>query len=252
MKIVATIEARMGSTRLPGKVLQDLGGLPSLECQIKRLQKSKLINEIVLATTYKVQDAPLVSFAKNLKIPYFCGDENDILGRILGAAKSVGGELQVQITGDCPLIDAQIVDQVIEKYLAAKGGWDFVSNEIERSYPIGLDCRVFSVALLEKVDKLCQDPMHRVHGSTYIYAGPGKDKYKSSNIHAPPELFFPTWRWTLDTPEDLKFFQTLFQQFGKERMLSLSGIELATWLQKHPEVVAINNSVRQKTIEEGG
>lgn len=250
MNIVATIEARMGSSRLPNKVLMDLGGMRSLECQIKRLSRSKLINKIVLATTDKKEDDPLEAFAKEMQIPCFRGSEEDILARILGASESQNGELQVQITGDCPFIDPTVVDQVIQVYLDDQENYDFVSNEIERSYPIGLDCRVFPVKVLKEVDEVCKDPVHRIHGSTYIYMGPGKTKYRSKNIFAPENLRHPDWRWTLDTPEDLKFFQTIFKYFGEE-IVSLDSAELADWLRKNPQVLEINSNVRQKSIEEG-
>ncbi|MDH5523674.1 MAG: glycosyltransferase family protein [Desulfobulbaceae bacterium] len=250
MKIIATIEARMGSTRLPGKVLTDIGGMRSLECQISRLWRSTLIDEIVLATTVNQLDDTLVDFANEVGVHVYRGSENDVLGRILGAAKSVNGELQVQTTGDCPFIDPEIVDQVIQCYLDAHGKYDFVSNEMERTYPIGLDCRVFPVSVLEQVDRVCGDSIHRVHGSTYIYMGPGKEQYQCHNLLAPPNLLHPDWRWTLDTPEDLLFLQKVAAHF-RERITEFAADELAQWLQKHPEVVAINSEVNQKSIEEG-
>ncbi len=250
MKIVATIEARMGSTRLPGKVLTDIGGMRSLECQLSRLRRSKLIDEIVLATTVNQLDDTLVSFANEAGVQVHRGSENDVLGRILGAAKSVGGELQVQTTGDCPLIAPEIVDQVIQAYLDADEQYDFVSNEMERSYPIGLDCRVFPVSVLEEVDRVCGDSIHRIHGSTYIYIGPGKERYQCHNLSAPANLFHPDWRWTLDTSEDLMFLRKIAEHFG-ERITKVAADELAAWLEKHPEVVAINSSINQKSIEDG-
>ena len=250
MKTVATIEARMTSTRLPGKVLMDIGGIRSLECQIKRLGRSKHIDEIVLATTTNESDDELVSFADEMGISVYRGDENDVLARILGAVQSVNGDLQVQITGDCPFIDPVIVDQVIEAYLDFDGEIDFVSNEIIRSFPIGLDCRVFSVDVLAEVDKLCTDPMHRVHGSTYIYVGEGKEKYKSLNLSAPDELNHPEWRWTLDTKEDLEFLRAITDSIGAE-ITTISANDLTSWLLEHPEIISINSKVRQKRIEEG-
>jgi len=250
MKIVATIEARMTSTRLPGKVLKDIGGISSLECQVKRLQHSKLIDEIVIATTLNESDEKLVDFANKNGVSVFRGSEEDVLSRILGAAKSVNGDLQVQITGDCPLIDAQIVDQVISKYLDADGKYDFVSNEIIRSYPIGLDCRVFPVNVLAEVDELCDDLVHRTHASTYIYVGEGKEKYKCLNLPAPDGLNYPGWRWTLDTKEDLEFLRAIADGIEDE-ITTISAIDLTSWLLEHPEIIKINSEVRQKRIEEG-
>ena len=248
-KITATIEARMNSTRLPGKVLEDIGGFQSLECQVKRIKRSKYINTIVLATTVNEVDDSLEEFGYENKIQVFRGSEEDVLGRILNAVKSVNGDLQIQITGDCPLIDPQIIDQIIESFIEGTS-FDFISNEIERSYPIGLDCRVFPVAVLSQVDELCKDPIHRSHGTTYIYKGEGRKIFKSKNIFAPKELYNPEWRWTLDTKEDLSFLRTVVSHF-KERIIEASTEEITNFLKMHPEIGEINQEVKQKDWKEG-
>lgn len=240
----------MNSTRLPGKVLLAIGAWRSLELQLARLKRAQNIDEIVLATTTNASDDVLAAFAQEQSIACFRGSEEDVLGRILGAAQSVGGELQVQITGDCPLIAPELVDQVIDRYRRAAPPADFVSNEIERTFPIGLDCRVFPVAVLNEVASLCDDPTHRVHGSTYIYAGPGRGRYRCLNVSATGSLRHPGWRWTLDTPEDLMFMRRIAEVFGG-RLVDLSAQELATWLSDHPDVLAINAAVRQKAIQDG-
>jgi len=250
MKIVATIEARMNSSRLPGKVLMDIGGIKSLECQIQRMQKSKYIDEIVLATTINTSDDNLVEFAKKNNISIYRGSENDVMKRILGAAQFFNADLQVQTTGDCPLIDPKIIDQVIKVFLNGDGCYDFVSNEIERSYPIGLDCRVFPVEILASAEKICKDPVHRMHGSTFIYMGEGKEVYVSKNVLAPKKLRHPGFRWTLDEKKDLKFIRKVIQHFNG-RVTEFSATELIDWLKHHPEIVDINASVMQKNIEEG-
>ncbi len=249
MKTVATIEARMGSTRLPGKVLMDIGGVRSLECQVRRLQRCEQIDDIVIATTTDSNDEPIVSFAEELGVNVFRGSENDVMSRILAAAKSVNAELQVQTTGDCPIIDPHIVDQVVSVFKQANGCYDFVSNEIERSYPIGLDCRVFPVAVLEEAASLCQDETHRIHGSTYIYRGPESDRFRVKNVFAPGDLNKPTLRWTLDEPADLDFLRAVMKHFGN-RYDCFTALELMQWLEKNPELNAINANVRQKTLSE--
>lgn len=240
----------MNSTRLPGKVLREIGAWPSLELQLKRLKRSQNIDSIVVATTTNVSDDVIEAFAKNHGVSCFRGSEEDVLGRILGAAQSSGGELLVQITGDCPLIAPEVVDQVIDCYRQAAPSVDFVSNAIARTFPIGLDCRVFPVAILSEVDRVCDDPIHRVHGSTYIYAGPGSQHYRCLNVSATGNLRHPNWRWTLDTPEDLRFMCHIAEVFG-EQLVELSAEVLATWLLDHPEVLSINSSVRQKAIRDG-
>jgi spore coat polysaccharide biosynthesis protein SpsF len=250
MRIISTIEARMNSERLPGKVLTDIGGFKSLECQILRMKKSLYIDEIVIATTINKSDDVLIEFAKEIGVSVFRGSENDVMMRILEAAQSIDGELQVQTTGDCPFIDAQIIDLVIERFLEGNGKYDFVSNEIIRSYPIGLDCRVFPVNILAKAERLCSDPIHRKHGSTYIYNGEGKNNFVSKNVLAPEVLNHPDLRWTLDEQADLDFIRTVASYF-KERLIDFKAKDLIGWIDKNPEVVLINSTVKQKEIEEG-
>ena len=148
------------------------------------------------------------------------------------------------------MIDPVVVDQVIQHYLDFKYDFDFVSNEIERTFPIGLDCRVFPVNVLEKVDKLCDDPVHRVHGSTYIYLGPGKERFRSKNISAPPGVYSSKWRWTLDTKEDLGFIRKVMKNF-RDSYSEFSSLRLAEWLKHHPAISEINSYVSQKNIEDG-
>jgi spore coat polysaccharide biosynthesis protein SpsF len=250
MKIVATIEARMGSTRLPGKVLANIGRWSSLELQIGRLKRSGRINEIVLATTVNREDDVLEEFAMDHNVSFFRGSEQDILTRILGAASSFNGDLLVQVTGDCPLIDPEIIDDVIYKYLELTPNIDFVSNEINRTYPIGLDCRVLSVDFLRQIDEACDSAIHRSHGTTYVYASPESYRFRCFNIEAKEELRYPNWRWTLDTIDDLLFFRRLYDHFGNE-LMRISAIDLATWLRDKPEVLMLNSSVQQKRIEDG-
>ena len=249
-KIVATIEARMSSTRLPGKVLKKICGMPSLELQIRRMRRSCLIDEIVLATTNKDADDIIADFAEDLGVHVFRGSEEDILSRILGAVQSVEGDLQVQITGDCPLIDPTIIDEIIQTLLDNRYQLDFVSNEIELTYPNGLDCRVFPVSVLAEIDKLCSDPIHRVHGTTFIYIGSAKKSYRIKNVSAPFKLNHPEWRWCLDTQEDLKFLNTVCRHFGN-RKTDFSALELASWLENNPDIIAINSHVRKKELREG-
>ena len=248
-KIVATIEARMNSTRLPGKVLKDIGGMTSLECQIRRLRNSVFIDEIVLATTKNKTDDALEAFGIENEIRVYRGSEEDILSRILGASISANGDLQVQITGDCPFIDPEIIDEILGLFIKGTH-YDFISNEIERSYPIGLDCRVFPVSLLTKVDELCKDPIHRSHGTTYIYLGEGKKIFKYKNISAPKALHNPTWRWTLDTEEDLLFIREVAKHF-RDRVISFSTEELTSFLRKNPEILKINSEIKQKNWQDG-
>ena len=166
MKIVATIEARMTSSRLPGKVLMPIMGKPMLAYLIERLKRSR-VDEIVVATTDRPTDDLIEQLATNLGVGCFRGSEEDVLGRVLLAAKSVGADVIVEITGDCPLIDPDIVDQVLDVYLSQQV--DYASNTLKRTYPRGLDVQVFSTNLLDEVNILTSDPIDHENVSLYIY-----------------------------------------------------------------------------------
>lgn len=246
MKIVSTVEARTASTRLPGKVLKTIVGKPVIELLIERLKRSNYLDEVVLATTINENDNILADLGKKVGIKVFRGSEEDVLGRILGAAKSVGGEVQVQICGDCPLLDPAIIDNLIKIFL--NSDYDFVSNAIKHSYPVGLDCRVFKVLLLEEVDKKTNDSIHRVHGTTYIYETPGR--YKILNVEAPPELNHPEWRWTLDTSEDFEFISKIYENLYYKKP-DFDSYDILDLLRGNPALLEINKSVKQKGIHEG-
>lgn len=248
-KIVATIEARMNSNRLPGKVLMEINGIASLKCQIIRLQQSSLIDEIVIATTTNKKDDLIEEFSNLVGCNVYRGDEEDVMNRILLASESRNADIQVQLTGDCPLVDPMIIDNLLSIFIKDKQ-FDLISNSIERSYPIGLDCRIFYVSSLRKAEQLCDDPIHRVHGSTFLYAEENKDIFSTKNFYAPESLFYPEWRWTLDTLEDFSFLEEIFK-FFKEDIFVVSSQEIADFLNSNPEVLQLNKDVRQKTIEEG-
>ena len=208
IKIVATIEARMTSTRLPGKVLKPILGKPVLELLIERLQLVKNIDEIIVATTINDTDDPIIDLCDQINVKYFRGSEEDVLKRVLDAAKSASADLITEITGDCPLIDPFIVDKCIEVFL--EGDYDYVSNTIERSYPDGLDVQVFPVSVLEEVNSLTKDPVDHEHVSLYIYEHP--ERYRLKNIKANDEMFWPELGITLDTPEDYKLITRIFEE----------------------------------------
>lgn len=140
-KIIATIEARLASTRLPGKVLLPLGGKPVLQFLVERLKRSKFIDEIIIATSSNIENDAIESLTKEIGIYCFRGSEDDVLSRVIGAADSRKADIIVQLTGDCPLMDPELIDECVSKYL--DGGYDYVANELVRTYPIGMDVAVF-------------------------------------------------------------------------------------------------------------
>jgi len=245
-KVVATIEARMTSSRLPGKVLLDLGGMPVLEFMLRRLKVSRYLDDVVIATTVNEQDDEIVSLCEKLNCSYFRGSEEDVLTRVLDAAASVKTDIIVELTGDCPFIDIAIVDEVIELYFS--GDYNYGSNVVERSYPDGFDVEVFSLEDLKKVDKLTQNPIDRVHVSSYFYSNP--DQFKLVNLKAKGDDYWPELGVTLDEESDYEFLKALFSEIN----LPVEEIRLSNVIssvRNKPKLLEINGNVRRKELNEG-
>jgi spore coat polysaccharide biosynthesis protein SpsF (cytidylyltransferase family) len=170
VKITAIIQARMGSTRLPGKVLMDLAGKTVLARVVSRLRRAERVDEIVVATTDSLADDAIVPECHQLKVEYFRGSENDVLDRYYQTARVCAAGAVVRITSDCPVIDPQLVDETI-RLLQQQGG-DYCSNVLPRTYPRGLDTEVFTVAALEQAWREARDPSEREHVTPYFYRHP--------------------------------------------------------------------------------
>jgi spore coat polysaccharide biosynthesis protein SpsF len=207
LKIVAIIEARMGSRRLPGKIMRPILGKPMLELLIERLKRSQRLDEIIVATTENPLDDVVENLTQRLSISCFRGSENDVLDRVLRAARSVNADIIVEITGDCPLIDPNIVDDLIDIYLANK--FDYVSNILQWTFPDGFDTQIFSTAVLEKVEQLTQDPSDREHVSLFIYTHP--EYFTLHNVESPlPEYW--NLKFSVDTLEDFNVISSIFKE----------------------------------------
>lgn len=241
--IVAIIQARMGSTRLPGKVLREIIGKPLLEYQIERLNESKRISKIVIATTSNESDYPIVELGGRLGVTVFRGSEDDVLSRYHGAAKKEDADIIVRLTSDCPVIDPNVVDNVIEYYLAHD--YDYVSNSLKRSYPRGMDTEVFSFDVLEDIKHKVKSQVHREHVTPYIYQNP--DQYTIGHVYNSRDE--SRHRWTVDTLEDFLLIELMIESlypqnknFTLEDMIELNSL--------HPEWAAINGDIEQKKLGE--
>jgi spore coat polysaccharide biosynthesis protein SpsF len=240
-KIVATIEARMSSTRLPGKVLMPLAGKPNLERLIERLRRSAYLDDIVIATTTNPADDAIVSFAEGVGCKVWRGSEENVLERVLEAAQSVGADLIVEITGDCPLVDWRHVDRLIEIY--TDGGYDYVANNMERTFPRGMDVQVFSVQTLSEVNTLTQDPVDQENVSIYIYNHP--ERYRLYNWAAEGRMARKDLRVTLDTREDYQLLNTIFEKLLPANS-DFSAEEVIALFEKEPQLADINAGIKQK------
>jgi spore coat polysaccharide biosynthesis protein SpsF len=241
MKIVATIEARMGSSRLPGKVLLPVNEEPILKHLIKRLRSVESIDEIVLATTTSNSDQEIVSFADKEDISIFRGSEEDVLSRVIGAAELVSGDVIVEITGDCPIIDPQIIEQAIRIY--KYNTCDYVSNAHVRSYPDGMDVQIFSLQVLKKSASMTVDPLDREHVTLHIRNNP--NLFSHLHIVSPPETHWPDLGLTLDESEDFDLLEKIIKYFGDENPL-FSCRDVVSLLKSKPGWIKINNHISRK------
>ena len=242
MKVVAIIQARMGSTRLPGKVLLDLAGQPMLTRVVHRTRRAQMLDEVVVATTVQPADEAIVRLCSRRGWPCFQGSEKDVLDRFYYAATAHRADAVVRITSDCPLIEPEIVDQVVREFLEVQPGVDYACNLLpRRTFPRGLDTEVIRFNVLERVWHEDLNPAWREHVTLYIRRRP--DLFRIHGIVS--EVDYSHMRWTVDNPEDLAFVRRIYNHFGHDRF---SWREVFTVLEEHPEWLEINQYVEQKVI----
>lgn len=236
----------MGASRLPGKPLKEVMGRPLLSYQLERLRASKLANKIIVATTIDPSDHAIEQLCQKEGIACFRGNALDVLDRYYQAAKFYGADVIVRITGDCPLIDPQIVDQVIKYYLDSLPQYDYVSNSLERTYPRGLDTEVFSFELLEQAAKQAKNQEEREHVTPYFYQHP--ERFSLGSVKQGIDLSFH--RWTVDTPEDLRLIsQILMELYPQKSAFDTQDILKA--FENHPDWIKINAHIVQKNLKNG-
>jgi spore coat polysaccharide biosynthesis protein SpsF len=229
--VVASIEARMTSTRLPGKVLMPCLGRPMLELMVERIRRSRHIDAIVVATTVNATDDPIVELAQRLGIGFFRGSEFDVVGRVTSAMQTAEADVIVQLTADCPLIDPEIIDQLVRIYAANE--FDHVSNTILRSYPDGLDVQVSALPILEQCYALCENDEDREH--LFYTIRKHQEQIKTFQVLAPPELCWPHWRWTLDTQADYQLICRIYEHLYAKNP-AFASAEIAAFMLANPDL----------------
>ncbi|MDD3068190.1 MAG: glycosyltransferase family protein [Acholeplasmataceae bacterium] len=233
MKTLAIIQARMGSTRLPNKVLLDLNGKSVLERVIERVQKSDYIDEVIVATTIAKHDLAIVKLCAEKNIRVFCGSEDDVLDRYYQCAKLLSPDYVIRITADCPLIDSEIIDLVISTHL--NSGSDYTSNTLHPTYPDGLDVEIMKFSVLEEAWMKAILASQREHVTQYIIHN---DAYVKSSVVN--DIDYGNERWTLDTENDYRFikcvYDNLYVKNPEFRMKNVLDI-----LNEHPDFRSINN-----------
>ena len=240
MEITAIIQARMGSTRLPGKSMLPLAGIPLIQHVVQRVQAASAIHQTVVATTEAAADDPLAAFLAKIGVPVFRGDENNVLKRYADAARYFGGHAIVRVTGDDPLKDPLVLDQVIARFIDAGGACDYVSNNNPPTFPEGMDVEIFSTEALLAIEQLATTDFEREHVTAYFYRH--SDQFRCLNVANSEDLSHH--RWTLDTREDLDFFQAVLKEFNhSERVPNMQDV--LALLGRKPELTAINAHVRR-------
>lgn len=242
MRIIAIIQARMGSSRLPGKALKELIGEPMLVHIHNRVRQSTLVNDIIIATTESEKDNTIVELCRDRKWLFYQGSENDVLDRYYQTAKVFNADIIVRITSDCPIIDASIIDTILLKYFEPPQFPDYASNVYPvRTFPQGLDTEVFSFQTLERIWKEDNNPVLREHVTQYIIKNP--NKFTITCIMNPTDLSYH--RWTVDTIEDFSLINAIYEHFGHDKFTWTAVLH---FLAQNPQLSEINKHILQRVI----
>jgi spore coat polysaccharide biosynthesis protein SpsF len=273
-KIVAIIQGRMSSSRLPGKILADIAGQPMLSRVYVRTARAKTLNEVIFATTTDPSDDPVAEYCDFAGIPFTRGSLYDVLDRYYQAAKSAKADIVVRITADCPVIDPELIDNVVNTVISGQlsvtsnqssvnSGFDFACNRLPppfgRTYPIGLDVEACTFKVLKKAWKEAKEPQHREHVMPFFYEGVQlntDNRLLSTGIS--PRGFniallhhttdFGDYRWTVDTPEDLTFMREVYARFdGRD---DFTWKEVLDLVHDEPKLMEINAGVQHKTLKD--
>lgn len=247
MGVLCIIQARLGSTRLPGKVLKELSGKSVLEHVIYRVSKSNLIDQIIVATTTNKEDDKIVDECFKIGVNYYRGDENNVLSRYYETAFDKGYETIIRITSDCPLIDPKIIDNMIryfnnenEKYQL-----DYLSNSLKETFPRGFDVEIFTFNSLKKAYENATLEYEKEHVTPYIYLN--QDKFTIKNYYNSNK--YQNYRLTLDTYEDYLVIKNIYDNIYKEDSMFFYE-DIISYLNQYPEIANINQHIKQKKLGE--
>jgi spore coat polysaccharide biosynthesis protein SpsF len=260
-KVVAIIQGRMSSSRLPGKILVDIAGQPMLGRVFLRTARAANVTETIFATTTDPSDDPVAEYCDFSGIPFTRGSLYDVLDRYYQAARQTQADVIVRITADCPVIDPALIDDVVRVLLDDE--YDFVCNRLpppwHRTYPIGLDIEACTFKNLEKAWKKAKEPQQREHAMPYFYEGVELSKvsrqleegvsprgFRVALLHHTSD--FGDYRWTVDTPEDLEFIRQVYSRFdGRD---DFTWKEVLDLVHDEPELMKINAGVRHRTLKD--
>ena len=239
LRVLAVVQARLGSTRLPGKALEKIAHRPMLSHVLDRALAVPGVDLVVLATTVNPEDTKLVELAaSDHKVPSVRGSVADVLDRFHTAWLEHPADSVLRITADCPLLDPTESGRVVQDYLDHRHEVDYVSNVEPPTYPDGLDTEIFSAAALERAWNEARLPSDREHVTTYIRAG---KRFRTRNVRHAENL--STHRWAVDEPRDLEFARAVYDQLAPDGQRIFGMLEVLDLLRNHPELSAINAGI---------
>ena len=268
LRVIAIIQGRMSSSRLPGKILADIAGQPMLQRVFMRTSRAASVTETIFATTTDSSDDPVAEYCEFSGIPFTRGSQFDVLDRYYQTASDTKADVIVRITADCPVIDPTLIDDVVRTVTSGQSSvnsvqFDFACNRLpppyHRTYPIGLDVEACTFNVLEKAWQEAKEPQHREHAMPYLYEGVTLiTENRSLQTGTSPRGFriallnnttdFGDYRWTVDTPEDLEFMRQVYSRFdGRD---DFSWKEMLDLVHDEPELMKINADVKHKTLKD--
>lgn len=264
LRVVAIVQARMGASRLPGKVLADICGQPMLVRVVERARRARSLTEVIVATTQQPEDDQLIDLCKKRDYRWFRGSQRDVLDRYYQAACDYGAEVIVRITADCPVIDPVVIDQTVLAFcglispvivngrstriasLITRGSlpWDFAANRLpppwKRTFPIGLDTEVCTFEALERAWHEAREPHHREHVMPYLYETEGN--FRALLVNHSPD--YGNMRWTVDTAQDLELLREIYTRFeGRD---DFSWLDILMLFEREPWLADINKDIPHK------
>lgn len=245
-RVVAISQARMTSSRLPGKVLLEAAGRPLLTHHLERLRRARRVDDVVLATTVNRADDPLVELAEGLGVAVFRGDEHDVLGRFAGAAAMADAGAVVRVTADCPLIDPGLIDELVARFTDSVSGespLDYLGIDTTR-YPRGFDCEIVLRRVLDEADHCATEPSEREHVTPFVYRRP--ERYRLGTPLGPVEGRWP-YRLCVDEPADFEVVRHLLDALWPDNP-AFSWLDCCTALDRHPEWADLNRHVAQRKL----
>ncbi len=241
-KVLCIIQARMGSERLKGKVMMDLGGKPMIEHTLSRVAGSDTVDQVVLATSTMPSEEPMVAYLKKAGWPVFCGEENNVLKRYVDCEAVYGGDIIIRVTGDCPLIDPDIIDMVVKYFMI--NDFDYVRLDVPDTFIRGFDVEVFTKEAMKRVyeetQKIEGDSPYKEHVTLYMYRHP--EEFKIGYVKG-SEKYQKDYRLCVDTREDYELVKNVYEHFGNE---FVSAADIVTYLDNNPDVAALNGEIVQK------